>query len=65
MMLNQQPRTLNLTRREVLDIRLALALIAADANEKPNCTRWSKLYEKVSEQFEAQEPEEYQQHKEA
>lgn len=64
-MLNLQPRTLNLTRREVLDIRLALALIAADANEKPNSTRWSNLYEKVTEQFEAQEPEEYQRHKEA
>ena len=64
-MLNLQPRTLNLTRSEVLDIRLVLALIAADSNKKPNCTRWSKLYEKVCEQFEAQEPEEYQRHKEA
>lgn len=62
MMLNQQPRTLNLTRKEICDIRLALTIID---NKNPGNTRWSKLLNKVIEQFDAQEPEEYRQHKEA
>lgn len=62
MMPNQQPRTLNLTRKEICDIRLALAVID---NENPGNTRWRKLLNKVIEQFDAQEPEEYRQHKEA
>lgn len=53
MMPNQQPRSLNLTRKEVLDIRLALAIIN---EENPGNTRWSKLLAKVNEQVDAQEP---------
>lgn len=61
MVLNQQTRTLELTRKEVLDIRLALTLID---NENPGNTRWSKLLAKVSKQLDAQEPEEAKQNEE-
>lgn len=56
MMLNPQPRKLNLTRKEMCDILLVLA-IAKTYN--PDSKRWGKLYEKVKSQFEAQEPEEF------
>lgn len=61
MMLNRQTRTLELTRKEVLDIRLALSLID---NDNPGNTRWSKLLAKIKEQLDAQDPEEFRQHEE-
>lgn len=56
MMLNQQTRTLKLTRGEMCDVLLALSIISS---ENPDVKKWDKLLTKARSQFDAQDPEEY------
>lgn len=57
-MLNQETRTLELTRLEMLDIRRALTAVMCEFDHSDsNRKYWARLREKVLAQLEAQDPQ--------
>lgn len=58
-MLNQEMRTLELERWEMLDIRRALTAIMTSFDRSDDSRKyWARLRERVIAQLEAQDPEE-------
>ena len=56
-MLNQEMRTLELTRLEMCDIRRALTCVMCDLDRSDSSRKyWARLRDKVIAQLEAQDP---------
>ena len=61
-MLNQEMRTLNLTRSEMLDIRRALTAVMTSFERSDSSRKhWARLRDKVIAQLDEQDPEEFRQ----
>lgn len=61
-MLNQEMRTLELTRSEMNDIRRAITSVMVNFDHSDsNRKYWNRLREKVISQLEEQDPEEFRQ----
>lgn len=59
-MLNQEMRTLNLKRIEILDIQRALTAVMTSFDRSDSSRKyWARLREKVIAQLAEQDPEEY------
>lgn len=59
-MLNQEMRTLNLKRIEILDIQRALTAVVISFDRSDSRRKyWARLREKVIAQLAEQDPEEY------
>lgn len=59
-MLNQEMRTLNLKRTEILDIQRALTAVVISFDRSDSSRKyWARLREKVIAQLAEQDPEEY------
>ena len=59
-MLNQEMRTLELTRHEMCDIRRALTAVMCGFDHSDSSRKyWARLREEVIAQLDAQDPDEY------